>query len=148
LRGYYAVDGSVLYEVATHSDIGDAFREALKSGEVVASTHDLALTEVFYLLCRRIGFDEAKRHVDSLIYSGLMDLVPIAELMETVAKTKCMRPIALADCFTLALAERRHLIALFLNREAELIREMNRAPFDVELKFLIDEKATLPTKRR
>lgn len=140
LRGYYAVDGGVLYEIATHSEIGDAFREAMKSGEVVASTHELALTEVFYLLCRRIGSDEAKRHVDSLIYSGLIDLVPTAELLETAAKTKCVRHIALADCYTLALAERHHLKALFLEREAELVREIDRVPFDVDLIFLVDER--------
>lgn len=146
MRGYYAVDGSVLYEVATNSDVGDMFREAMKSGEVVAFTHELALTEVLYLLCRRIGFDKAKHHVDSLIFSGLMDLEPTAELMETAAGMKCFRPIALADCYTLALAEKRHLAALFLDREAELVREMERAPFDVELEFLSDHR-NQPTGR-
>ncbi|MCX6648947.1 MAG: PIN domain-containing protein [Candidatus Bathyarchaeota archaeon] len=140
MKGYYAVDGGVLYEVATNSDIGDMFREAMKSGEVVAFTHELALTEVLYLLCRRIGFDKAKNHVDNLIFSGLMDLEPAAELMETAARMKCFRPIALADCYTLALAEKHHLVALFLDREAELVREMGRDPFDVELEFLADKR--------
>ena len=140
MKGYYAVDGGVLYEVATHSDIGDLLREAMKSGEVVASTHELALTEVLYLMCRRIGFEKAKRHVESLIFSGLIDLEPTVELMEIAARIKCSHPLALADCYTLALAEKRHLVALFLDRETELVREISRAPFDVELEFLVDQR--------
>ncbi len=132
MKGYYAVDGGVLYEVATHSDIGDLLREAMKSGEVVASTHELALTEVLYLMCRRIGFEKAKRHVESLIFSGLIDLEPTVEMMEIAARIKCSHP--------LALAEKRHLVALFLDREAELVREISRAPFDVELEFLVDQR--------
>lgn len=136
MKGYYAIDAGALYEMAANSDNGVTLREAIKRGDVVASTHELALTEVLYLICRRIGFEKAKHRVDILILSGLIALEPTAELMETAARIKCARPIALADCYTLALAENRHLVALFAEKEAELVREMERAPFDVEMEFL------------
>jgi len=138
LKGSYAIDGGAIYEMATRSDVGGMLREAMKSGDVVAHTHELAITEVLYLLCRRIGFDKAKSHVDNLILSGLVDLEPTADLMETAGRLKCQYPIALADCYTLALAERHHLAALFRERETELVREMKRIPFEVVLVFLSD----------
>ena len=46
--------------------------------------------------------------------------------------------LSLVDCFTLALAERLRLTALFARREEELVREVAARPFEVEVLFLED----------
>ena len=57
-------------------------------------------------------------------------------LVDLAAKYKCERSISLADCFVLALAKRLGCKALFTRREQELVKEMNKKKFDVEILFL------------
>ena len=51
---------------------------------------------------------------------------------------KCERALSLADCFCLALARKLECNAIFAKREAELVKETRKKPFDTEVLFLED----------
>jgi predicted nucleic acid-binding protein len=138
LRGYYALDGGALIELCLETSAGEMLRGALKSGKVVAYTHDMAVVEALYILCRKVGWEEAKRSVDSLLLSGFLNVEAMSGLSEEASKIKCKKPIAVSDCLTLALAIRKGMTALFADREAELLRQMEREPLGVDVEFISD----------
>ncbi len=46
------------------------------------------------------------------------------------------KALSLADCFTIALAKKMDLLALFSRRDNEIVNEIKREPLDVEIRFL------------
>ena len=60
------------------------------------------------------------------------------------ADYKCEWSISLPNCFTLSLGKNRSLKALFAARERELTEEMERRPFDIEIRFLEDHELSRP----
>jgi len=66
----------------------------------------------------------------------LINILHNLEIIEQAAIYKCKRSISLADCYTLAIAKLYHCKALFLLKEAELIKELNKEQFDVQIEFL------------
>lgn len=138
LKGALAFDASVLIEMVFFSKRGRKLVDLLIKDIVYAYTTEIALTELKYVLCRRIGREEAQDRVHKLIQSGYVSVVGTSELWEIAAEYKCERAISLADCFTLALAKKLKMPALFAKRERELIEEMERKPFDVKVIFLED----------
>ena len=117
---------------------GKRLRDAMLNEDVDANTHELAIVELRYILCRNIGEEKAKARVKKLIASGYLLVEDISELIETAADYKCERAISLPDCFTLSLGKKRSMPALFACREIELTTEMERRPFDLEILFLED----------
>ncbi len=140
LRGMFAVDTGPLLEMVRRSEEGDRLFDAVKRGEITFVTHEVAITELKYLLCRGVGPDEARQRVANLLNSGYIELEQTVHLMDAASLYKCRRSLAMADCFTLALGKGWGIPALFGNLERELISEMNREPFDVEIVFLSDLK--------
>lgn len=138
LKGYYALDASALIELCLDSNVGEVLRDALISENIIAYTHELAIIEVFYVLCRKAGLENAKTSVDSLLISGYLNVENISEISEAASKIKCVRSIAISDCLTLALAKEKSSNALFAKREVELIRELEKEPFDVNIEFISD----------
>ncbi|MCW4049898.1 MAG: hypothetical protein NWE89_09205 [Candidatus Bathyarchaeota archaeon] len=115
---------------------GLALLEDMLDNSVALVTHELAIVELRYVLCRRLGKDVAWAKVGNLLGSGYIIVEDASGLMDAAASVKCERRVSLPDCFTLALADRMRITALFASREAEIVREMERAPFSVELAFL------------
>lgn len=138
MKGYYALDGSALIELCLDTSAGEVLRDALKTGEAIAYTHELAITEALYTLCRRVGWQKAKRSVDSFLLSGYLIVETTSALTERASMLKCERPVAISDCFTLALAISKDISALFADRESELVREMERRPLGVDVEFISD----------
>ena len=99
---------------------------------------ELAVVEAEYILCRRLGWEEASRRIDWLVLSGFVQVEDISPLCERAARYKCEMAIALPDCFTLSLAEMLSIPALFARRERELAEELARRPLGVEVLFLED----------
>jgi len=115
---------------------GKELMEGMLDNSVSLVTHEIAIVELRYILCRRLGKDVAWAKVEKLLGSGYILVEDASGLMDAAASLKCMRMISLPDCFTLALADRMRVTALFASREAEMVREMDKAPFSVELIFL------------
>jgi predicted nucleic acid-binding protein len=136
LVGDTVFDSSALLELIYSTPLGLRLKEKLRGEEIQAHTTVLNLAEVRYVLCRRIGREEARVRVGSLLESGYLYLHEDSEVAEEAAELKCYRRLSLPDCFTIALAERISAPALFARREQELAREISTEPFDVPILFL------------
>lgn len=140
LSGSLVLDASVLIEALFLSPIGLRLVEAMEKDSVIAYTTESNVAELRYIACRRLGLIESKERVDRLLASGYIHVEDTSFLIEDAARLKCERAISLADCFCLALARRFAFKAFFARREDELVREMRKNPFDVEVLFLEDFK--------
>jgi len=136
LKGAFAADAGVLIDLVYGTPQGLALREAMLDETVALLTHELAVTELRYILYRSLGKLEAWARVDKLLASGYLMVEDISGLTESAAGIKCERPLALPDCFTLALGKSLSLPALFAKRERELAAEIAKKPFEHEVCFL------------
>lgn len=131
-----ALDGGVLIALATGDEISNSIKDRMRRNEVRAITHELALTEMTYMLCRNLGWDKAAAKLEYLINSGFISIDETSELIKDAAMLKCERSLALPDCFTLALAKRHRCKALFVKMEEELRKELSRKSIGVDVSFL------------
>lgn len=138
LNGKLVLDASALIELVYSTPVGLKLREAMKNDAVEASATEIGITELTYILCRRLGLTESRERVNMLLASGYVIVEDTASLIDDTAKYKCERPFSLADCFTLALAHKAKCRALFAKRESELVQELERRPLDTEILFLED----------
>jgi len=76
--------------------------------------------------------------VEALLESRYLDVHPASGLLRASAEYKCARKISLADCFAIALAKEVGVPVLFSAKESDLIVEMSKEPFDVDILFLED----------
>jgi len=136
LNGKLAIDASALIELISCEIRGQKLRQALENDLVEAWITELALTELRYILCRRIGWPESSESVNKLLESGYFRVEDTQRLINQAPKLKCNRAISLPDCFTIALAKEIGGSALFAKREQDLTLEMKREPFDIGVLFL------------
>ena len=101
-------------------------------------THELAITELRYILCRAMGMREAEARVEKLVASGYLLVEDASVLTASAADIKCERALSLPDCFTLSLAKRLYVPCLFAKRERELTAETERKDFDIDIAYLED----------
>ena len=135
----YSLDSGVLIEMLLDTPLGHAISESLLSDSpIITYSSHFNLTEVEYILCRRLGRELARSKVDNLVRSKYIILTDVESLCATAAEIKCERALALGDCYTLANAKVTASTALFAFREKELEREIKRQPFDVDVEFLED----------
>jgi len=139
LNGKLAIDTSALIELIYCEVLGQKLKNALESDMVEAWTTELAIAELKYILCRKLGWQESNERVNKLLASGYVKTEDTLTLINEASKTKCKRAISLPDCFTLALAQKIGGNALFARKEQDLTNEMKRKPFEVNILFLDDE---------
>jgi len=139
LKGRLAIDTSALIELIYCEVLGQKLKNALESDMVEAWTTELAIAELKYILCRKLGWQESNERVNKLLASGYVKTEDTLTLINEASKTKCKRAISLPDCFTLALAQKIGGNALFARKEQDLTNEMKRKPFEVNILFLDDE---------
>lgn len=136
LSGSIVLDAGVLVELVLGTPLGLRLEDALKKGHILAYATEVGVAELRYVVCRRLGLAESQNKVDKLLTSGYIQVEDTSFLVEEAARLKCERALSLADCFCLALARRFACKALFARREAELVREVGRKPFGVDVVFL------------
>lgn len=130
------LDAGAILELVYSTPQGLKLKRSLVEGKLQASTTELAITEVWYILCRRLGKQEADTRLGSLLESGYIRVIPTSELIRLASAYKCERSISLPDCYTLALADKMSVPALFASREAELVKEISSKSFGVKILFL------------
>jgi predicted nucleic acid-binding protein len=140
LKGKLAIDTSALIELIFCEEPGQKLKEALKSNLVEAWTTEIAIAELRYILCRKIGWSESSERVNKLLSSGFIQVQDTQKLINDASKIKCSRAISLPDCFTLALAHEIKGCALFARKEEDLMIETRRKPLDVPILFLQDKE--------
>lgn len=136
LKGKSAIDTSALIELIYCDKEGQKLKKALERDLIEAWTTELAIAELKYVLCRKLGWHESSKRVHKLLASGYFKIEDTLTLTNEVAKIKCERAISLPDCFTLALARKIAGSAVFARKEQDLTSEMQRKPFEVNILFL------------
>jgi predicted nucleic acid-binding protein len=116
--------------------LGQKLKKALETDMVEAYTTELTITELRYVLCRKLGWQQSEERVNKLLASGYFKLEDTSQLIKEAAKIKCQRAISLPDCFILALAHKIEGNALFARQEQELADEMEKESFSINLLFL------------
>ena len=139
MKGKLAVDASALIELVFCEAPGQKLKQALENDLIEAWTTELALTELRYILCRKLGWTESDKRVNNLLASDYFKVEDTMKLMNEAAKLKCCRAVSLPDCFTIALAQEINGKALFARKEQDLTTEIQRNPFDINILFLDDQ---------
>jgi predicted nucleic acid-binding protein len=111
--------------------------ETLRPEEKVSCSL-ITISEVFYILCRLRGAKFAEEKINDMLASRVLDICDSIEIAVRTGKIKCERNISLADCSCLAVAEMTKAKAVFAKREKELVKEIEKKPFNVEIIFLQD----------
>ena len=140
LKGKLAIDTGALIELIYCDSLGQKLKKALETDLIEAHTTELTITELRYILCRKLGWQESCERVNKLVNSGYFMIEETSRLINEAAKIKCKRAISLPDCFTLALAHKITGGALFARQEQELVEEMGKKPFATPLVFLEEIK--------
>jgi predicted nucleic acid-binding protein len=105
----------------------DAVDEALKRERPVMSW--INLVEVHYRAARDHGKDEADQVLDEL-RPRITEHLPGVSMMRAAANLKAEHPMALADCFAVALAASEG--AVLLTGDPEIIDRVGKIPCKVE----------------
>jgi len=138
LRGNTALDTSVLIEFLTGTKAGEAIKTYFKTlrPEETTSCSILTISEIFYVLCRLEGVTFAEDKINDMLKSQILQVYNTTDLAIQTGKIKCKRAISLADCSCIATAKLANAKAVFARKEEELVREMERKTFNVEIIFL------------
>ncbi|MCI4464730.1 MAG: PIN domain-containing protein [Thermoproteus sp.] len=130
-----AVDTGAL--LATLDGTSDALVKLAERGAQLVMT-PVNMAEVYYVLCRRLGEAEAAAIVKDLVESDVVHVVSPPGVHTEAARCKCRNSIALADCYSISLARRLGIKAVF-NRERELEEAMGRDPQLARLIVFLDQ---------
>ena len=129
------VDTGPLIEFLGGTSLGLRFEEKVLRNEVILYMSETAVSEVCYILCRQLGVAEARRKMK--IFLDSMDVVEGKEVQMLAGEYKCKRAISLSDCFTIAASKSLGVPAMF-KKEQELLEEIKKEKFDVEILFVED----------
>jgi uncharacterized protein with PIN domain len=135
-EGHLALDAGVLVEMLNASPVGLLVNSAILDQRIIVHTSFVNLAEAEYILCRKLGHGIARDSVEKLLDSGYVSVQEDLRMHAIASRLKCERAISFADCYTFAVAVTTSSRPLFLLKENEIVREMNRKPFEVEPLFL------------
>jgi len=138
LRGNTSLDTSALIEYLTGTKAGETIKKYFQTlkPEETTNCSILTISEIFYILCRLKDPTFAENKVNDMLKSQTLQVHNTTELAIQTGKIKCKRAISLADCSCIATAKLANAKAVFARKEKELVREMKRKPFNVEITFL------------
>ncbi len=141
LRGDMVVDTSILIEIALATKTGRMLLDNIIDELIKPYTTTLNITETLYIICRILNLDEAKKRLRLIIDSGYFKIISSNKVGMYVAECKCMFPISIVDCHTLALARRYGLPALFyrLEKGFKPIRERLEEWIGNKIYFIVEE---------
>jgi predicted nucleic acid-binding protein len=132
-----SIDSGVVLAYFLGEALGELVRSAIlppKDRTVFCSR--TAVSELFYILCRRRGNTFASEAVENFLRTNYVSILSSDEIDIEAGRYKCSRTISLADCYVLAIAKVQNASAVFAQKEAEIAKELYRRPFDVKLLFL------------
>ncbi len=92
----------------------------------------MSLTELSYVVYRKIGVESGRRVVDDLLASNLLKIVSHEGVHDLAAELKCRYSISIGDCYSLGLAKLMGLSVYFRpEKEIIMILEKLREECDV-----------------
>ena len=142
LRGNTSLDTSALIEYLMGTKAGEVIKRYFETLKPEETTHCslLAISEIFYILCRLKGVAFAEDKINRMLKSQALRVCNTTHLAAEAGKIKCERAMSLADCSCIAVAKLVDAKAVFARKERDFVREMERKPFDTEIVFLEEQK--------
>jgi predicted nucleic acid-binding protein len=137
-KNLVAIDSSCLIALQADEKLAKRINQNLIE-KWDAYCSEMAILELFYVLCRNSNLKKAQKKVEALVNSHVIEIIPVRELLKEASRQKCIRAIAIADCLTIALAKNLNGKAIFYRKETELKNAIKKKPFDIEIIFLLDE---------
>jgi hypothetical protein len=131
------IDGGVVIELLLSGKESDILNSIINE-EIIPLATILAIIEAEYILCRKIGKDKAYKKINNLLNSQYIEVIPLDKFSRDISMLKCFNPIAVPDCATIALATKNKIPALFAKRESELLKQLEKRIFEIEIFFLED----------
>ena len=95
-----SLDSSVLLSYYLGEKLGDKAKLLLfqeSAQEFYISLN--GLTEIFYILCRKLDFNIAKTKIKTLLNTNILKIAVSTDLIPFIGKYKCDRAISLSDSF-------------------------------------------------
>ncbi len=123
----YVFDSGVI--LAYLQDENDKLTEILndlvfsEQSQKLVICNQITLTEIFYIHCRKNGFNTATKLIDDM--RSMFEVLKVDSLYLVAGKLKCKYPIALSDCFSIASGIVEKAPVLFIN-ESELTETIQR----------------------
>ena len=74
LKGKLAIDTSALIELIYCDNLGQKLKKALETEIVDAYTTELAIAELRYILCRKLGWQQSEEGVNKLLHQDILRL--------------------------------------------------------------------------
>ena len=131
-----SIDSGVVLAYLLGEDLGELVRDEILSEGRMVHFSRTAASELFYILCRRRGERFARETLEAVLRSGRVSVAASDDIDVEAGAYKCARSISLADCYVLAVAKVMNATAVFARREADMGKEADRKPFDVDVLFL------------
>ena len=130
-------DGGALIELLLSGVETELFKNIVDQ-QIIPSSTILAIIEAKYILCRKLGKEHALEKVNSLLDSNYFDIISLDSIQNNISLLKCLNLISLPDCATIALATDKNIPALFARREKELITQVGKKAFTIQIFFIED----------
>ena len=130
------LDTGVLVELLAGTEAGKRLAELIRQEMINSYTTEINITELRYLICRKLGWEKAEEIVNKLLNSGYIHMLDITPYLRRAAQLKCRRALSLVDCITIAAGEKNGFKVMFAKKEKELEEEINKQPFETQLIFL------------
>jgi predicted nucleic acid-binding protein len=134
-KNIVSIDSSCLIALQTDKKLKKMIINLLKEKWEGYCT-EMAILETFYILCRKLSLKTALEKINALKESKIINLKSIGFVLNEAAEIKCERAIAIADCITIALAQKLQGKAVFYRAEKEIIKTIEKKPFKTEIIFL------------
>lgn len=134
-----AIDTGALVELLGKTSLGSKFKDLVLKDPAYRQFHVSPITvmELLYLSGRTAGFSNAREKVNEFIKPFIVCDERV--LRVEAARVKTTLPIALADCYSIALGLVMDM-PVYMKREAEIdaIFQKGPFPFPVDIRFIDD----------
>ena len=95
--------------------------------------NQITFTEIFYIHCRKYGFNKATKLIDDI--RPMFEVLKVDSLNLVAGKLKCKYPIALSDCFSIAsgIVEKAPVLFINENELTETIQKQIEKEYNINL---------------
>lgn len=107
----------IKYFEPKENELKKTLREQLFSEKSNTTLHGhyLLKSEIYYIMCRKIGKDKAEKILDEI--KEFINFINGEFLYQIAGQIKCKFPIALSDCFSISLSHFQNCPVLFLEEK-------------------------------
>lgn len=126
------------YFQAEESELKKDLRELLfqEDSKIRLQGHYLLKSEIYYIMCRSLGRERAEDLIEEI--EEFINFIDSGFLYRIVGQIKCKYPIALSDCYSIAVGVFQKCPVLFLKENElsdEIVNDINEE-FNVEIHIL------------